>query len=229
MAAFAQTPVFDRPGVAETPFIPKRNTLQLEIGEELFQSRLHAPSWQVPGIMLRTSIADKAEVRLQYGYALFDQLWVENISAKNDPYCFGIKLPLYRNVDSSLHVSFLYQYKDDLKFNEARQFGHDFILTIQKDYGTWSSNLNVGTVQLNTYGLALMTAFCQTWVYSGKWHFFAEPFCYARENAPINPGFDAGALFWPTPSVQLDVSAGCFGYRLEHGFLGLGLSFGLFN
>lgn len=219
---WAQLPVFDRPGVAETPFVPKRNSIQLEVGEDFFNSRLLPYQLQVPSVMVRVSPLKNMEVRIQYAYALYHYTWLNEISRVRDPWVTGLKYTFFTSRDSSFRLAGLYHFKFG-KVGAGKRNGHDLIASFQKDYEDFSLNGNVGFMSFNGLENKLMMAFCASATLGDDFSIYAEPFVFISSEK-TSPGMDGGVLYFPDEESQIDISLGVFDADSPQFFLGIGYS-----
>ena len=176
--SYSQNIIFDRPGVAETPYIPAKNHFHIELGEDFFQSEALEYKTQVPSFLLRFNILNAIDLRFQYGYSLYTFNWLQKVSKDSDPYAMSVKIPFYNTKDSSLSMAMLYNHK--LGFSEFNSInnGHDFIFTAQKNFKRLSINVNLGYLEYWELDNYYLLATCFSSKVLPKVELFAEPYFY---------------------------------------------------
>ncbi len=205
--------VFDRPGIADSPYIVESKAWQFETGFE-FSDISGWSNFFLPSIMLRKALSSKDELRLTYNYSIQTmslimrdlskgytnialgwkhKLWSENSCIPDASFIINTFFPL----DQLKNIGHSKEYNVELGFQFQNNINHRFSL-----------NYNLGTLFSNSFDKgALNTSLCVGISGTEKIGFFVEAFCVSPfQPLGFQPGFDFGVLFYPSKRTQIDVS-----------------------
>jgi hypothetical protein len=221
--SFAQeTPiVFDRPGIADSPYLVQQKAWQIEagIGYSAITGLKEVPN---PTVMVRTAISKNDELRLTYNYGLqMIALIKEDMSTGFDHLALGWKRKLMGEKNGLPETSFLlntyFPIQQLSKIAHAGLYNFEAGFQFQNNLSKrFALNYNLGGLITNKYSSGVFTSsVCLNLSASEKIGFFVEGFMYAPlNNSPVEPGLDFGIVFTPTSTIQFDFSL------IENRFLG---------
>jgi hypothetical protein len=213
--AFAQeTPiVFDRPGIADSPYLVAQKTWQFEtgIGYSALTGWRDVPN---PSLMLRKAISKNDELRLTYNYGLQTiALTKDDLTMGFNHFALGWKRKLAREhkwvPESSFIVNMYFPFKLMNNIFHSGVYNFEAGFQFQNNLNSrFSLNYNVGTLLTNKYTRGTLTSsLCMNFNATEKLGFFVEGFLYAPFSQYVfEPGADAGFVFNPTKRTQLDFS-----------------------
>lgn len=224
---------FDRPGIAEGPYIVAKKTWQIETGCTYVEGA-SLKEIATPSVMLRKALFGPQELRLCFNtnpqmFAILNDPLRSGVATE----MIGIKRKLFKEKGARPEASVLfntfvplknlekYALKDLATYELGVQFNH----YIGKAY---SLNYNFGILDNKRFKNGVVsqsTSFC--YQNSPKLGFFAEFFTYVPlESLPLETGIDGGILICPIPSCQIDLSyIQNFYNNSSYGSLLLGFSF----
>lgn len=205
--------VFDRPGIADSPYLVEKKTWQLEcgIGYANITGWSDVPN---PSVMIRKLVSSNNELRLTYNYGLqmvsliksdlkngFDQLalgWKHQLCKENgripeSSFILNTYFPIQKL--STLSHSGIYNIEAGFQFQN--NFNERFAL-----------NYNIGGLLTNVFKRGVVTSsLCLNITGNDRLAFFTEAFVFAPiQYGKIEPGVDFGLVFNPTKRSQIDVS-----------------------
>ena len=213
--AFAQdtTIVFDRPGIADSPYLVDNNIWQLETGLS-YMKKSGIENSYLPSVMLRKYIGWKSELRLTCNYepqmfSIIKKDLEENI----DPFAIGFKHKLFKEnnwiPEASVIINTYYPMQRINKIGKENHFNAEANFQFHNNINDrLGLNYNFGAIMTNDYKKGIMTySFCLNINPHHRFGFFAEGFGYkALKNNTSEWGYDAGVLFYPNKKSQIDFS-----------------------
>lgn len=223
----------DRPGIADLPYLVKKNYLQIESGID-YMKRDAAYRWQIPTTLVRTRISSYAELRIAVKHLAQDSLvnelhapfkWENGIAPLN----IGIKIPFVKQKgaipDVALMTNLILPSIASKRF-KANTIGHEIYLLCNNDFNDkWSLNYNAAIIWEEAIAIG-MYAVCLTYQPKEKLAIFIENYDYFSNEHEI--GIDGGVTYLIDENLQVDVSLG--GSRLNNQllfFVGAGVAWGI--
>jgi hypothetical protein len=220
--SFAQTESdtfysFDRPGIADLPYLVSPKQLQLETGVDFFQ-RGSYKRWQLPIVQLRTGISKNAELRLSVKHYQQDSTTHEQTAPLGwengvTPITLGAKLLISEEKEwipeTALMVNFLLPFTGDKKYR-PNNAGHETLLLFNNNLNDkWALNYNVGAIWEGESSNAIwMYAICPSYQLTSKIGVFVEHYAYLPDNSESEYGYDGGFVFFPKKHIQIDIAGG---------------------
>jgi hypothetical protein len=204
---------FDRPGIADGPYIVGKGIIQAESGF-VYSDFIGHENALVPTIMLRKSFLKGNELRLIYNYEpQFIRIIDYHLQNNFDPVAIGIKKKLLHEKKAIPEASFIVNVfypvqkisrevsMKELNVESSFQF-HD---NLNKHI---SINYNAGLLlNRNDKAGILSYSFCMNWNAHHLVSFFGEGFGYAALNGSWREyGFDAGLVIEIKKHYQIDFS-----------------------
>ncbi len=215
--------VFDRPGIADSPYIVGENSWQFETGFE-YADYSGLGDFVLPTIMLRKALSSIDELRITFNYGVqMMSLIKRDISKGYDNIALGWKHKIWNETaylpDASFMINTFFPIQELKHVGHSKEYnvelGFQFQNTINRRF---SLNYNLGTIFSSGFNKgALNTALCLGIAGTEKLGFFVEGFCVSPfKPFGMEPGFDFGALFYPSKRTQIDVSVIDNTYRGVH-------------
>ena len=205
--------VFDRPGIADSPYLVEQKTWQIEagMGYSAITGWKEVPN---PTVMLRKAISKNDELRLTYNYGLqMIALIKDDMSTGFDHLSLGWKRKLINEKNGIPETSFLLNAYFPLQL--LNKIAHAGVYAIEAGFQCQNNlserfalNYNMGGLITNKYKTGVLTSsVCLNIIGSEKIGFFIEGFVYAPfQNTYIELGADVGIVYNPTQSSQIDLS-----------------------
>lgn len=204
--------IFDRPGVAESPYIVNINCWQIESGIS-YLSKTGISSSILPSIMIRKYLAYKTEVRLTMNYEpQMMGIILEHFKQNIDPVALGVKHKLWeeKNLipEASILVNTYYPLQKLSSLNKNSiynvEIGFQFQQKINK---ILDINYNIGTIFTNNYTKGIINySICSNLSLTKNIGVFIEYFGYKPINIIEESGFDCGVIFMLNKHSQIDLS-----------------------
>jgi hypothetical protein len=224
---------FDRPGIADLPYLVPRRTIQIEMGYGFFVDDTGAVNFDnAPGILLRWTPSKIFELRFNMNYMPFSTHFSRYYAA-NNLFGFGIggkvKICKEKGLRPELAMTGLFTFSDKT-FSGMGPVGGEINLLANNFFTDWFYwNYNVGYA----YGGSQMQ---HSFTYSSCFGFithrfvelYVEQYAYFHTNDIPDFGIDGGICIFPTPRLQIDLTYN----RLFNGFgnqniLNLGVSYNI--
>jgi hypothetical protein len=205
--------VFDRPGVADSPYITDKGNWQLETG--LAYSEVGGISEAIlPSFMVRKSFLGANELRLAFNYEpQMMGIIKRHMALDQDPIALGIKRKLWKErgslPEASLLANTFFPMQLLNKISKSNTYNVELGLQFQNNLNDhFALNYNIGTIVTNCYNKGILNySLCLNITATDKLGFFIESFGYSPlEHKPTEFGFDFGCVFNPTDKSQIDIS-----------------------
>ncbi len=214
-AAEAQHPdstvTFDRPGVADSPYLVRPNSIQYEMGMA-WNNYLGLSELLFPVTMLRYRVHPKAELRFCINYEPQSAKYMNFHFQKNiDPIMLGSKVKLMKEKkwrpEASIAAYVFYPMnafrKASISLLEAEVVTH-----FQNNITPWFElNYNAGYLYGGLLqGSSFQYAVCANFHPLKRISLFAEHYAFYHQSGGYEPGWDAGVLFKIKNNLQFDFS-----------------------
>ena len=205
-------PVFDRPGVADGPFITEIHAPQLESGFTL-SSESELRSAINPGVMLRVGLSKKNEFRGSYNYIPPSLIISQPYTSKElTNVALGIKQHLLKEKNKLPETSVLINIfaplnsKNEIYGNYlSYELGFNFLNNLNNQL---SVNYNLNSIFNPGNDLFILNySLCLNFNPFERAGFFIEQFSYADiKRNDMEWGFDTGMVYYPSALSQIDLS-----------------------
>jgi hypothetical protein len=205
--------VFDRPGVADSPYITDSENWQFETG--LAYSENGGLSEAIlPSAMLRKSFLGANELRIAFNYepqmmALINR----HISLDQDPIAIGIKRKILRESgfipEASLLVNTYYPMQEISALGKTGTYNAELGFQFQNNLNEiFALNYNFGGIITDHHQKGILSySLCLNITATDNLGFFTEIFGYSPlDSSQEEIGFDFGCVFNPTSNTQIDLS-----------------------
>ncbi len=224
--------IFDRPGIADSPYILPSGTFQGEFGI-VYNNVFGIEESYLPAFLGRIPLSGKAELRVGLNYEPQSvQFITQNFQENHDPLSLGFKYNLSKKKQKP-HPEFAFCGN---VFTPLQQLGNreakyhaDFYLLIQHNFNkTHELNLNLGIAYFsNLSSTTFPLSFCYNLNIDPKWTLFLEGFTYYFEKSnKWDSGWDTGIVWQFHEYLQVDFSwIQNRGLYQNLNFFGLGFSF----
>lgn len=205
------TVTFDRPGVADSPYLVRPNSVQYEMGTA-WNNHLGLDEFVFPVMMFRYRIHKRAELRFCINYEPQSAKYLNYHHIKNiDPIMLGTKVKLFKEKkwrpEASIGTYLMFPIngfrKPAISLMEVEIVSH-----FQNNFTSWFDlNYNFGYV----YGGLLQRssfeyAVCANFHPWKKFSLFIEHYGFYHQSGGYEPAWDAGLIFKPKKNLQLDLS-----------------------
>ncbi|GAB4333136.1 MAG: hypothetical protein OHK0038_09150 [Flammeovirgaceae bacterium] len=226
---------FDRPGIADLPYLVQAKHLQFETGIDYF-NRGSYNRWQLPIFQFRTGISQNAELRLSVKHFQEDSTTNEKLAPfgwENGiaPITLGTKVLITKEKgwipEIALMVNILLPFAGDKKYR-PKNAGHETLLLFNNNLSArWALNYNLGAIWEGESSNAIwMYAICPSYIFSEKWAIFVEHYAYIPDNEEGEYGYDGGVVFFPKKNVQIDLAGGISQTKSNnYWYIGTGFSY----
>lgn len=212
--------VFDRPGIAESPYISAEKSMQFELGTS-FMEKTGIESFLFPSLMVRKYIGVQSEIRMTLNYTpQMMTIILGNERLNYDPIAFGIKRKLWKESRWIPEAAVLVNV-----FTPIQQLGHLFLiknvnwelnfLFQQSLNKRFSVNYNFGYLTSEFSKDVVSTSFCLNFNLMDKIGFFAEVFTYNPIKDQGELGVDLGCTYSLGKYSQIDLSFINNNYKLN--------------
>ena len=213
--SFAQdtTIVFDRPWIADSPYLVDKKAWQIETGAS-YMKKSGLENSYLPSIMLRKYIGWKSELRLTCNYepqmfSIIKRDLEENI----DPIAIGLKHKIFKEnewiPEASMIINTYYPMQRINKIGKENRYNAEASFQFHHNINDrLGLNYNFGGIISNQFTNGILTySFCLNINPHHHFGFFIEGFGYKPiKNNFKEWGYDAGILFYPTKKSQIDLS-----------------------
>lgn len=225
--------VFDRPGIAESPYITDKENWQFESGFA-YSKNGGLSEAILPSSMLRKSFFGNNELRISFNYEPQMMAIIKKHIANNyDPIAIGLKRKLWKEnqfiPETAILINTYYPMQLLNKIKNSEVYNFEMNLLFQNNLNSkLTFNYNIGTIFSNLYKKGVLNySFCLNLNLSKKTGLFVEAFGYKTLSDNNNElGWDAGFVFNPNPNSQIDFSFITNYYsNSSYGSLVLGYSF----
>lgn len=205
--------VFDRPGVADSPYITDKQNWQIESG--FAYSQIGGFSEAIlPSSMLRKSFFGGNELRFAFNYEPQMMAIIKKHMANNyDPIAIGIKRKVLKEnrfiPETAILINTYYPMQLVNKIKKSDVYNFEMNLLFQNNLNSKVAiNYNIGTNFSNFYKKGILNySFCLIVNLSEKSGLFVETFGYKTLSDKNNElGWDVGFVFNPNPNSQIDFS-----------------------
>jgi hypothetical protein len=209
-----ETPiVFDRPGIADSPYLVQQKAWQIEagVGYSAITGWKEVPN---PTVMVRKTISKNDELRLTYNYGLqMIALIKDDMSTGFDHLALGWKRKLINEKNWLPEASFLLNTYFPMQL--LNKIAHSGVYNVEAGFQfqnnlskRFALNYNFGGLITNKYRTGVLTtSVCLNITGSDNIGFFVEGFLYAPfQSTLIEPGADIGIVYNPTERSQIDLS-----------------------
>lgn len=223
---------FDRPGIADSPYLVPRGSMQVETGLA-YQDRFGLQETYLPVALLRIPAGDRTELRFSLNYEPQSLKYIlHNFANDLDPVAVGFKRKLLREKglrpEVAVSGNVFYPLQGFSKNFEPKDINADAYLLFNNCIGERHGlNYNAGYVYAsNTLKNVLAWSFCYNFLLTRKTTVFTEYFGYHHFlGSSVESGADAGVVCQVTRAVQVDVSY-IFNYYdgSSYGFVAAGIS-----
>lgn len=217
LSVFAQQDTavtFDRPGVADSPYLIPKKSFQLESGfTYLTGNEILALAY--PAVMARIRVANKYEVRLNVNYeppsfSMSDYNNVKNFTG----YSIGVKRKLWREKAGMPETAVMYNLvasanHRNLKLPVASY--SELYFLFQNNFKNWlgiNYNLAIILPHAAVGSPLLHYSLCFNFNIAEKITLFAEHYFYKWINSTTEYNIDAGLMWLVHPKLQLDIAYG---------------------
>lgn len=225
---------FDRPGIADSPYLTPNGTIQLELGTSYTAFTGITESY-LPAVLLRIPIKNKTEIRFALNYEPQSLKYIlYNFTSDFDPIAIGFKRKIKKEYKRSPEIAFsanAFYPIQGLNNINIHHVNADFYFLFHDNIGKRSGlNYNIGYIYANSHlKNVLAWSFCYNHKITDKTTAFAEYFGYYHFlNKKLETGFDAGLVYEFGKTFQLDISYIFNDYKEQSlGFLALGISYNL--
>ncbi|MBX9851587.1 MAG: transporter [Cytophagaceae bacterium] len=207
------TVVFDRPGIADGPYLVRKKCIQLESGFA-YSKYTGINNALAPFIMLRKSFFKRNEIRIGFNYQP-QTLKIIDYNLKNNfiPIAIGIKQKLFREKkvipEASLIINTFYPSQKIGRQANLNYLNLETVFQFQNNINKYFSlNYNAGLLfNQNNKRKNLFYAFCINWNVHPSITFFGEGFGYMNTNVKRQEyGLDGGIIINLKKRNQLDIS-----------------------
>jgi hypothetical protein len=205
--------VFDRPGVADSPYITGKGNWQLETG--MAYAEVGGISEAIlPSFMLRKSFLGANELRIAFNYEpQMMGIIKRHMALDQDPIALGIKRKLWKEhgvlPEASLIANTYFPMQLLNKISKSNTYNVELGLQFQNNFNDYFAlNYNLGTIITNHYNTGIINySLCLNISAKENLGFFIETFGYSPiQNEISEIGFDFGCVFNPTEKSQIDIS-----------------------
>lgn len=199
---------FDRPGVADYPYLVAPRSLQTEFGFS-YSPKFGLSETYFPSVLLRYSPHQRAELRFALNYEPSSIRYIRNnIKQNQDAGAIGTKIRIMdaRRTRPAMSVGVNVVYPlQKLRNPHIGLLQTEVVLHFMNNIGPFGINYNVsywwgGNQMRHT----LQYAACFSYTIK-QWEPFAEVFGYGTQQG-FEPGFDIGLTYCPRPRFQVDIS-----------------------
>lgn len=204
---------FDRPGIADSPYLVEKKTWQFEtgIGYADITGWSDVPN---PSVMIRKLVSSNDELRLTYNYGVQMISIIKSDFKKGfDHIALGWKHRICKEngaiPESSVILNTFFPVQRLSTFSHSGIYNFDASFQFQNTLNErFALNYNLGGLITNTFKSGVLTSsVCLNIKGTERISFFTEAFVYAPlQYGEIDPGFDAGILFCPSKRLQFDLS-----------------------
>lgn len=228
-----QAPVFDRPGVADGPYLVKSTQPQLELG----WSGSDQSTWQecfYPSAMIRAKFWKRQEWRIAYNYVPQSSWIIRHFNKNNfSGIALGTKIGMVKEQGRKPEIALLINWFAPTQivknFYNGKKSKEQYLELGALFQNNWSNgfslNYNLGALISRWSEFQLTQSICLSKSLDDNWALFVEQFgyfgCQSQE-----VGFDGGITYRLHTRHQLDLSY-VFNYlsRVNYGTVLLGYSF----
>lgn len=204
--------VFDRPGIADSPYIVALQNWQIEGGTIYVKEGKWEDLWY-SSIMLRKSLHKRFEVRFTIAHqptsALLDEFYDE--LAERYPVSIFGKWKIVDEKNWIPDMAFLGGLVVPIQKDfETKNLGYELYLMCQNNVNSlFSINYGGGVIKAHPQANLLYSySACLNINAYQRLAFFVENYAYIQDKDSWERGFDAGVVFMPSPKSQIDISAG---------------------
>ncbi len=205
--------VFDRPGIADGPYIVGKKHWQFESGFSIAEG--DPPSAMLnPSVMLRKAIWKRQEIRIAYNYVPQNSFLMASFdSLSQTNFAIGTKLNLLYErrllPEAALYLNTFYPLQQIKNFRSSGIYHVELGLLMQNNFGEkFALNYNVGFIASNLIKKGMATySICFTYAANDKLAFFVEQFSYIpiiQKDREFS--YDCGITFSPFKKHQFDIS-----------------------
>jgi hypothetical protein len=204
--------VFDRPGVADSPYLVGKGIWQIENGIT-YSNKTGLSSSLIPSILLRKYVGYQTEIRVGINYEpqMMDII-LDNEIHSYTPIAIGIKHKLWKEVKFRPEASLIVNtFSPIQKLGELRKSANsNFELGVQFQNNINSKlgiNYNIGSLFTHNFSTSMLTyAICTNYSITNKISVFGEFFSYLSKQVSNEFGFDGGIVYFPSVHSQIDLS-----------------------
>ncbi len=204
---------FDRPGIADSPYLIPKGSFQLETGfSYLHENEISDIAY--PAAMTRIRVAKKYEVRLNVNYEPPSFSVTDYNNTRNfTGYALGVKRKLWREKSGIPEAAIMYNAVASVNHRNLKQT----IATYSELYILFHNNINWLGINYNlafilphsTLGSPLLHySLCFNFNIAEKITLFAEHYFYKWINSSTEYNADVGLVWMLHPKVQLDIAYG---------------------
>ena len=205
--------IFDRPGIADSPYITDKQNWQFESGFAYSQNGGFSEAI-LPSSMLRKSFLGNNELRIAFNYEPQMMAIIKKHMASNyDPIAIGIKRKLFKEKrfipETAILLNTYYPMQLWNKIKKSDVYNFEMNLLFQNNLNSKVAfNYNIGTIFSNFYKKGILNySSCLNLNLSEKSGLFVETFGYKTLSDKNNElGWDMGFVFNPNPNSQIDFS-----------------------
>ena len=202
--------VFDRPGIAESPYIVGRKSVQLEVGTA-YTEKTGISSSLLPTFLLRKFIGLQTELRLTMNYEpQMLGIILSNNRLDLDPLALGLKHKLFKETNWLPEAGVIVNVFYPLQYFRSRidpinwEVNFVFQNTIRDDF---SINYNLGYLVSSQFQKGVFSSsLCLTHNFSEKFGVFVEAFNYTPLREFNEYGYDLGCTYNLGRVSQIDFS-----------------------
>jgi hypothetical protein len=223
--------VFDRPGIAESPYIVavKRCQIEAGVGYADFSGLSEAI---LPSVLLRKCIFKNTEIRAAFNYEpQMIGIIKDHIKNDFDPIALGVKSKICKEKGLLPESSFILNTYFPMQLigkKNTGTFNVEGAFQFQNNFAdVWSLNYNIGTLFGDRFPRGILSyATCLSVAVSNRIGIFSEIFGYQPFAKRGEIGVDFGVVFNPTKWSQIDFSViDNVENQLHYGSLLVGYSF----
>ncbi len=204
--------VFDRPGVAESPYLVGNRVWQIENGFT-YLNKIGLSSSLIPSFLLRKFLGAQTEIRLGINFEpQMMHVILDNETHSYIPIAIGIKHKLWEELkyipEASVIVNSFSPIQKLGKLNKSENYNFELGLQFQNNLNSnIGINYNIGTLITHNFSNYILSyAICANYSLSNKVSVFGEFFSYMSKQIVNEFGFDGGIVYFPNAYSQIDLS-----------------------
>lgn len=226
---------FDRPGIADSPYLVPVNSFQVESGFTYNNEFGISEAW-LPAMLVRIPFVEKSEIRLTLNYEPQSLKFInDNYSKGYDPVAIGFKKHLVNHgknfPEMALSANVFYPLQFPGNGIEKNEICFDSYLLFQNNINhKHALNYNVGYVYANSRNKNMLAwSFCYNFAHIETLTLFAEYFGYYHFTGnETETGIDGGIIWQFHDHLQADISYVYNFFQNDRaGFLLMGFSFNI--
>lgn len=226
---------FDRPGIADSPYLVPKGTLQAECGIT-YNNKFGIEESYLPAVLVRLPFVAASEIRLTLNYEPQSLKFInDNFASGFDPLAIGFKKHLVKHKkyfpEIALSANIFYPLQFPGNGLDKNEICFDSYLLFQNNINhKHALNYNVGYVYANSRNKNMLAwSLCYNFAHIETLTFFAEYFGYYHfSEKNTETGIDGGIIWQFHNRLQADLSCVYSIYDDEQEvFLLAGISFNL--